>query len=337
MAASSVSYSFSQVLRRRSVLVRTAASASAAAQKLPPQALVLDPGEVAGGSSSSSSSPPKTRPRITLLPILNGRVAGPGGGVEAAEAIRERAPQHVLVELCPTRYAEVLQCGVEGSPAKPPPRVDVLGNIHGGLLAHELVPVLLAARDVGAAVVTIDRSRAATRSRVAQRLWHPKLLQGLMHYAGYSLRQRSSASPVGGDSEVLRKELETRCPAAHQVLIDERCTYMAHQAHATAMAASATADVMVVCGALQLSSLAQALQRHLLPKPAQKQQQEDEELARLAKRNVPVWPLYLLAYGIIPAGLAAYAVVGAVQSILLPALFPEEDERAGLELKASQR
>ena len=32
--------------------------------------------------------------------------------------------------------------------ARPPPRADILGNIHSGLLTHELAPVLRAAREV---------------------------------------------------------------------------------------------------------------------------------------------------------------------------------------------
>lgn len=52
---------------------------------------------------------------------------------------------------------------------------DLLGNIHSGLLGHELSVVLQAAREVGAAVVPVDRPGKAIRSRVGQLLWHPRL------------------------------------------------------------------------------------------------------------------------------------------------------------------
>eukprot|EP00928_Gymnodinium_smaydae_P024999 TRINITY_DN20058_c0_g1_i2.p1 TRINITY_DN20058_c0_g1~~TRINITY_DN20058_c0_g1_i2.p1 ORF type:complete len:254 (-),score=26.46 TRINITY_DN20058_c0_g1_i2:137-835(-) len=165
---------------------------------------------------------------LLVLPVLHGRVGGPGGGVEAANVIRARAPRQVLVELCARRYADALGSAVLNLRADPPPRLDILANIHGGLLKHELVPVLAAAREVGAAVVPIDRPGSATRSRAAQRLWHPKLLQGLLRYGAHSLRRRAAAA-LPGEAEALRAELERCCPAAHEVLVSERCSYMAHQ------------------------------------------------------------------------------------------------------------
>ncbi|CAK0805106.1 unnamed protein product [Prorocentrum cordatum] len=138
--------------------------------------------------------------RLLLLPVLHGRLAGPGQSAEeAARAIRALAPRQVLVELCARRYAEAQACAVLGLPPRPPPRLDILGNIDGGLLGHEMAPVLAAAREVGAAVTPVDRPRAATRGRVAHRLWHPRLLQGLLNYGGLSMRLRRGGAPV--DSE----------------------------------------------------------------------------------------------------------------------------------------
>lgn len=248
---------------------------------------------------------------LTILPVLQGRPGGAQGGTgeAAAAAIRAQRPRQVLVELCSKRYGDTLACAVLGLPLRPPPRVDFLGNIHGGLLAHELVPVLRAAREVGAAVVPIDRSVAATRSRVAQRLWHPKLLQGLLRYGATSLRIRASAA-VPRDAEPLRKELEKSCPAAHQVLVEERCRYMAHVVRS---AATPGADVVLVCGALHAAGVAEALRRRPAP-------QEADEVARICMRSAPLWPFYVILYGVLPVGIVFYAAFGAWTSFLAPSL-----------------
>merc|ERR1712070_1245771 len=124
----------------------------------------------------------------------------------------------------------------------------------GGLLSHELVDVLRAAREVGAAVVPIDRPRTATRNRVATRLWHPRLLQGLFRYGSHSLRRRELASL--GEVEALRRELETLCFPAYEVLLQERCTYMAQQVRA---ATAPGAEAIIICGALHCAALGLAL------------------------------------------------------------------------------
>ncbi|CAE8710171.1 unnamed protein product, partial [Polarella glacialis] len=89
------------------------------------------------------------RLKLTIFPVLHGRLSGPGSGEEAAHAIRALAPRQVLVELCAARFGQVLASALLGLPLRPPSRLDILGNIHGGLLQHELAPVLKAARDVG--------------------------------------------------------------------------------------------------------------------------------------------------------------------------------------------
>lgn len=242
--------------------------------------------------------------RLAVLPLLHGRLQGPGGGAEAANAVRALAPRQVFVELCSARYAEALASAVLGLPSGPPPRADVLGNIHGGLLTHELVPVLKAAREVGAAVIPVDRPRAATRSRVAQRLWHPKFIQGLLRYGGHSLRQRSLADLTTG-AEALRRELESSCPAAHEVLVNERCAFMAHQVRASAVP---RAEALVVCSALHCAAVAQALRRAPAPGAA-------DACARLARRGVPVWPLFVVVYVLVPGVVTYYAAAWALDSL----------------------
>merc|ERR1719401_2895802 len=195
---------------------------------------------------------------------------------QAAQAIRATAPRQVLVELCAARYGQVLMTAVAGLPPRPPPRVDLLGHIHGGLLGHELSLVLKAARDVGAAVVPIDRPGTAIRSRIGQILWHPRLLQGLLRYGSYSLLKRSAAR-LPQDGEAFRRELESHCPAAHRVFVEERSACMATQIRA---AAAPGADAVVVCGAPHCGALAEALRR-----PPREGAADD--LARTARRFVP--------------------------------------------------
>ncbi|CAJ1344545.1 unnamed protein product [Effrenium voratum] len=256
------------------------------------------------------------RARLTVLPLLHGRFAGRGGSEEAAEAIVKLAPRQVLVELCQRRYGQVLSSMLLGVPLRPPSKLDLLGNIHGGLLQHELAPILKAARAVGAGVLPIDRPQAATRSRVAHRLWHPKLLQGLLAFAGYSLRRQRDASSLAlpQDGQELRRELERLCPAAHEVLIEERGFYLAQQVRAFGRG-----DVAVVCGAPLCEHLVNSLRQAEVP-AAQDPQAGAEKMLKLAKRGVPVWPLYLFAYGIVPAGLTGYALVCAWESFLAPEL-----------------
>merc|ERR1712083_1097865 len=93
--------------------------------------------------------------------------------------------------------------------------------------------------------------------RMAQRLWHPKLLQGLLRYGGLSVRRREVAT-LPDDADVLGRELERACPAAYQVLVDERCSYMVQQVRATAVPG---AHVVLICGALHSTAIAEALKR----------------------------------------------------------------------------
>jgi len=242
----------------------------------------------------------KTSPEgqiLTFLPLLHGRLEGSGSSVEAAEKIRQTEPRHVFVELCSKRYGEVLESVLLGVPLRQPPRIDVLGNIHGGILAHELVPVVRAARDVGAAVVPVDRQRATTRNRVAQRLWHPKFIQGLLRYGVHSLQWRALAR-LPHDAEVLRHKLEEYCPAAHDVLVSERCRFMAHQIRTIA---DPNTTAVVVCSALHCTNLAAVLRSPPSPDSANK-------TARLALRGVPVWPLFLMTYVIAPVALTSYLI-----------------------------
>lgn len=290
-------------------LARPLSSAAVGAIELPAQALRL---EVAGPYREN-------RLKLVFLPVLHGRLHGPGSGEEAAEAIRALRPQQVLVELCPRRYGEVLAMALLGLPARPPSKLDILGNVHGGLLQHELVPVLKAARAAGASVVPVDRPRTATRSRIAQRLWHPKLIQGLLNFGGYSLRRQRDLSmqAVPGDADELRRELERQCPAAHDVLIDERGFYLAHQVSCSALPG---VEAVVVCSAPLCEHLVSELQRM---RSAESPQAGANQLLRLARRGVPVWPLYVFAYAIVPVGLVLYAGSSAWES-LAPALFDEE-------------
>ena len=200
-----------------------------------------------------------------------------------------------------------------------------LRKVHGGLLQHELAPILEAARKVGAAVLPIDRPQSAIRSRVAHRLWHPKLLQGLLSFAGFSLRkQRDALSPaLPYDADEIRRELERCCPAAHDVLIDERSMYLAQQ---VAVSSVPDVDVAVVCSAPVSAHLASALRRVPDMQKAEDPQAGATMLLKLAKRGVPVWPLYLFAYGLVPAGLAIFAGVCFWDSFLYPALFQDTQE-----------
>jgi len=242
----------------------------------------------------------KTTPEgqnLTLLPLLHGRLEGAGSSTEAAETIRQTVPRHVFVELCSKRYGEVLAAVLLGLPLRQPPRIDVLGNIHGGILAHEFVPIVRAARDIGAAVVPVDRQRATTRNRVAQRLWHPKFIQGLLRYGVHSLQRRALAR-LPQDAEALRHKLDEYCPAAHDVLVNERCRFMAHQVRTIA---DPSTSANVVCSALHCTNLAAVLRSAPSPDSA-------NAMARFAHRGVPVWPLFLTAYVIVPAALASYLI-----------------------------
>ncbi|CAE7296620.1 unnamed protein product [Symbiodinium sp. CCMP2592] len=252
----------------------------------------------------------------------HGRLTGPGSGEEAAQAISALAPRQVMVELCQRRYGQVMTSLQMGLPMRPPSKLDLLGNVHGGLLQHELAPILQAARSVGAAILPIDRPQSATRSRVAHRLWHPKLLQGLLSFAGYSLRkQRDSLSPAQPyDAEEIRRELERCCPVAHDVLIDERSFYLAQQ---VAVSSVPDTDVAVVCSAPMSTYLVSALRQVPDLQKAKDPQAGATRLLKLAKRGVPVWPLYAFAYGLVPAGLTAFAAVCFWDAFLYPALFQE--------------
>merc|ERR1712217_887367 len=105
------------------------------------------------------------------------------------------------------------------------------------------------------------------------------------------------------DVEAFHKELESYCLPAYQVLIDERCRYMAHLIRTTAIPG---ADIMVVC-----TAVADILRRA----PTE----DADDMVRIACRNVSIWPLFLFAYGLIPGGIALYAALSVWESFLAPA------------------
>lgn len=246
---------------------------------------------------------------FTLFPLLHGRVDGPGGSAaEIAAAIRDAAPRQVLVELCGARYQKALMSAVEGVPAQPPTRLDLLGNVHGGLLGHEFAPILKAAREVGAAIVPVDRSQATLRSRIGQELWHPRLLQGLLHYGHHSLLRQGIAKL--SDAESLRQELENLCPAAHKVLVEERSICLVQQIRTAAVPQE---EVFVVCGAPHFASVVETLKKPPRHGGA-------DELSRLARRYVPVWPLYGFGYVALPVGFAIFSLKSLWETVIFPAL-----------------
>mmetsp|Transcript_43164 Transcript_43164/g.122061 ORF Transcript_43164/g.122061 Transcript_43164/m.122061 type:complete len:135 (-) Transcript_43164:25-429(-) len=118
------------------------------------------------------------------------------------------------------------------------------------------------------------------------------------------------------DGQALCRELEESCSAAHRVLVEERSTCMAQQIRTAAVP---RAEVFVICGAPNFASLVVALQRPPREGGA-------DELARLARRFVPVWPLYVLGYVVVPGALAAYVLGSVWESFIAPAL---DFEQAG--------
>jgi pheromone shutdown protein TraB len=295
------------------------AEASPAAGHLPPHAVELT-GTSASSASSSSQAEPATAlkaapwERLTILPVLHG-LHGKHGAEDVAEAIRARAPRQVFVELCTKRYSEVLSSAVLGFPARPPPRVDILGNIHGGLLGFELIPVLKAAREVGAAVVPVDRARAATRNRVGQKLLSPRFMQGLLRYGIYSLQRRRTARFA--DSETLRHEFRASCPGAYEVLVAERSSYMAHQLRAAAVPG---ADIFLACSVLHTAEIVQALRREpQLPSSAGVATTEPD-LLELGRRGMPVWPVLMVGYIVIPSMVGLYIASAFWSRFLSPVL-----------------
>lgn len=267
-------------------------------------------GSAIDGAGGSASNAPRWR-RLTIYPVLHGRLGGAGGTVEIAQAIQASSPRQVLVELCTSRYSEVLASAILDLPAKSPPRIDILRNVHGGLLSHELVPVLRAARQVGAAVVPVDRASLSTRNRIAQLLLNPSFIKGLLRFGTYSLQRRATALPE--DAEAIRSEFQAMCPGAHEVLVSERCRYMAHQVQASA---ASGADVIVVCGALHCSTLAQVLRQGSGSVAA------DVRLADLARRGMPVWPVLALGYLGLPALVVSYVASAAWSGLASPVLVP---------------
>jgi len=138
------------------------------------------------------------------------------------------------------------------------------------------------------------------------------LIQGLFKYGVYSLQQRDLAQPRDGPS--LAQEFENSCDPAFRVLVEERVRYMAHQVRTTAVPG---ASVFVVCSALHCDGIAETLQ----PRAGMTMQEID--LARLAVRSVPVWPLFAFGYVIMPLGLAGYVACSAWESFVAPALEAE--------------
>jgi len=89
---------------------------------------------------------------------------------------------------------------------------------------------------------------------------------------------------------------------------------MAHQVRTIA---DPSAGAVVVCSALHCTNLAAVLRSAPSPDSA-------NTMARLAHRGVPVWPLFLMAYVIVPAALTSYLI--SYMQLSLVALSGDESD-----------
>lgn len=216
-----------------------------------------------------------------------------------------------MLEIDEPRYKAAIQSIVKEEPMSAPSRVDIVSTVHGGLMAREMKAAVEAAKELNASIYLIDRPYRITQNRLAEKVLNPYVFANLFAYGKMSLMNRESSSVSD-----LEKFLKSQAPAIYKVLVLERAQYMAMMANEQGRDGE---TIVVACSQMHVPIIRDILSA----------QNVDEEIGKInmgeiTRKGLPLWPILVLVYFVIPVGFAAYmwtllvgGLVGSVKKFLL--------------------
>lgn len=160
-------------------------------------------------------------------------------------------------------------------------------------MSRELKAAVEAAKEVGASIYLVDRPYRITQNRLAEKILNPYLFSNLMVYGRLSLMNRNSS-----DSSAMERFLREEASPIYKVLVEERCQYMTKLIHEQARKGE---SVVVVCSALHVPGI-----KAVLESPDVDDIVDSIKLEEILWRGLPLWPVLLLVYFILPISLVVY-------------------------------
>ena len=213
-----------------------------------------------------------------------------------------------MLEIDEPRYKAAIDSIVKDEPMSAPSRVDIISTVHGGLMAREMKAAVEAAKSVDANIYLIDRPYRITQNRLAEKVLNPYVFANLFVYGKMSLMNRESNSV--GD---LEKFLKTQAPPIYKVLVEERAQYMARMIDEHARDGE---TVVVACSQMHVPLIRDFL--------SSGSELEKIKMGEITRKGLPLWPVLLTVYFLIPVGIVTYlwtltvgGIVGLFKRLLL--------------------
>jgi pheromone shutdown protein TraB len=211
-----------------------------------------------------------------------------------------------MLEMDEQRFRATSSAIVKDQPMSAPSRIDIISTVHGGLMTRELKSAVEAAKEIDANVYLVDRPYRITQNRLAEKVLNPYVFANMLNYGKMSLMHRDKHS-VGE----LEKFLKVEAPPIYKVLVEERAQYMARLIHDQARDGE---TVLIACSQMHVPLI-----RDILSSPDVDERIRKINMAEISRKGLPLWPILVFVYFVIPVGTATYiwtlAVGGLVGSL----------------------
>ncbi len=178
-------------------------------------------------------------------------------------------------------------------------------------MTRELKAAVEAAKEIDANVYLVDRPYRITQNRLAEKVLNPYVFANMFNYGKMSLMQRDKHTV--GD---LEKFLKSEAFPIYRVLIEERAQYMARLIHEQARDGE---TIVIVCSQLHVPLI-----RDILSSPDVDERVRKINMAEISRKGLPLWPILVLVYFVIPVGTVTYlwtlavgGLVGGIKKLIL--------------------
>lgn len=208
-----------------------------------------------------------------------------------------------MMEIDEQRYSAAIASIVKDQSMSAPSRVDIISTVHGGLMTREMKAAVEAARDVDASIYLVDRPYRITQNRLAEKVLNPYVFANMFNYGKMSLMNRENHTVLD-----LEKFLKKEAAPIYKVLVEERAQFMARLIHEQARDDE---TVVIVCSQMHVPLI-----REILSAPDVDERVAKINMAEISKKGLPLWPILVLIYFVVPVGLATYLWMLAVGGLL---------------------
>ena len=178
-------------------------------------------------------------------------------------------------------------------------------------MAREMKAAVEAAKAIDASVYLVDRPYRITQNRLAEKVLNPYVFANMFNYGKLSLMHREETKVTD-----LERFLKKEAPPIYKVLIEERAQYMACLIHEQARDDETT---VIVCSQLHVPLI-----REILSSPDVDERVSKINMAEISRKGLPLWPILVFVYLVVPMGLAGYlwmllmsSLVSGVRSLLV--------------------